>query len=200
MDKSYQYRIRGKVLQVTNKVTKKLPYLINTHDESDTKIFFLFASFESKDCVNKSTDSDILFNALLNHNKLSLEKPCVLLHYSTGSLNTQYCSLNILVDSINNDPDYAMIIQRSMSPAKFIGFLQFLSGSDDIFFLNGFLKKYCFSNFVRYNSEICPFDHQEYALFFDGDLESMVSFFCRFLITIYCKKFASCFDPGDMET
>ena len=49
-----------------------MPFLSNTHDESDTRVIFFCSAYSDLDCVIKSTDSDILFNALLNHDNLSM--------------------------------------------------------------------------------------------------------------------------------
>ena len=80
-----------------------------------------------------------------------------------------------------------------MSPAKFIGFLHFLSGSDDISFLNGFSKDFCYTKFKAHNDEICPEKYEEYVRLFEGDHNEVQKFFTRILIVLYYKKFRSCF-------
>ena len=191
----------GKVTKVTNKTTTNLSFLGNTHDEADTRVFLICSVYESEDCVIRSTDSDILFNALLNHDKLNLNKRTVLLQYTGEAIScTEYCVLNDLVDSLTADQRFSLLVTRNMSPAKFVGFLHFLSGSDDISFLNGFSKHYCITNFVKYHTEICPDDLSAYVQLFDGSLEQMFEFFSRFLIVLYCKKYSACFEPKDWES
>ena len=85
-----------------------------------------------------------------------------------------------------------------MSPSKFIGFLHFLSGSDDLSFLNGFSKDFCYGKFKEHNTDICPSNKDEYERLFDGELKEVQDFFIKLLIVLYYKKFRSCFDSKQL--
>ena len=112
---------------------------------------------------------------------------------------TRLCVLNELVDVLYKNQRFSLLVTRKMSPTKFLGFLHFMTGSDDISFLSGFSKNYCITNFVKYHTEICPDDFRDSVDLFDGGFEAMYEFFSRFLIMLYCKKYACCFEPKEWE-
>ena len=117
----------------------------------------------------RSTDSDVLFTALLNYDKLNLEEKQVYIHYSKVGEATKYCSVNKLVKLISEDPSFSLLKARDLPISIFVGLLHFISGCDDLSFLRGFTKRFCFKAFLRYNELICPESPEAVCKIVDGN-------------------------------
>ena len=54
--------------------------------------------------------------------------------------------------------------------------------------------------FMKHCDKICAETGRECQDFLEGDIEAATNFLIRFLICLYCQKFACYFSPGDMAT
>ena len=72
----------GIVYEVAKYGSKQLPYAVNNHIESDTRMFLLLSTlhYQKKVWVVRSTNTDVLFAAVLNYQHLPLEEKTLLIH------------------------------------------------------------------------------------------------------------------------
>ncbi len=182
---------QGKLVKVKHDGSAELP-LTNNHDESDTRIFHLVTLFEYKDIVIRSTDSDLLAIALLNNKKLELNKRTISIDYGTD-----HCILNLLVQSIFSDCKYSLLVERNIPVVEMVAALHFITGSDDLSYLRGFSKDFCYKQFLQHSDIICGTDAQICKQFLNGDVSATELVFRRLLVILYLKKYGTCFSSDD---
>ena len=78
--------------------------------------------------------------------------------------------------------------------------LHFLSGCDDLSFLRGFSKNFCFKVFERYCDKICPEESSKFDKILSGDEDVVCGFVIRFLAYLYGYKFSSSFERGEITS
>ena len=67
------------------------------------------------------------------------------------------------------DPELAIFETRSIPSSTVLGILHFSSGCDDLSFLCGFSKRFCFRVFERHCNKICPEDAAGVDKILSGD-------------------------------
>ena len=185
----------GNVFRVTRKGTVESEELRNNHVESDTRMYFLMANSNIRKPVwiIRSTDTDILFIALLNHDQLSLGTRTVYIHYNKNGESPKYCCINDLVKCINQDTSFSLLATRTLSAAKCIGLMHFFSACDDFSLVRGFTKNLCLKAFEKFNSVICPESADTTKHLFSGDETTTIDFMIRY---ISCLYFYTCRSRG----
>ena len=73
-----------------------------------------------------------------------------------------------------------------------------MSGCDDLSFLRGFLKGFCFKTFLRFSDKIVPESSEVADKLFNGNIQDMLFFFVRFLAHLYGHQFSSSFQPDEI--
>ena len=124
----------GNVFKISTTDTTEEHYLRNNHVESDTRIFFLITNINviTPIWVVWSTDTDMTFIALINNQKLDLDKKEVYINYNRNGEATKFCCVNDLVKCIDQDPIFSLLSTRGLSTSIFIGLLHILSGCDNL--------------------------------------------------------------------
>ena len=87
----------------------------------------------------------------------------------------------------------------SLPSPKLVGLLHFVTGCDDLSFLRGFTKNFCFDAFLRYNDKICPTSVQELDELFSQSNNASYQFMVRFLSCMYSHHFASSFQANEVS-
>ena len=155
-------------------------------------MFLLLTLFEDKDIIIRSTDTYVLAIALINHDKLGMDKRKLNIHYGND-----YCNVNSLVESIDKDYRYSLLKERNIPVIKMLGTFHFVTGSDDLSNLRGFSKSFCYQIFLQHCDSICGIDPVDCCKFIYGDLSSTEKIFRRFLVMLYLKKYNQCFASED---
>ena len=150
--------------------------------------------------IIRSTDTDISFTALLNNEKLDSARKDIYIHYNKLGEATKYCHINDLVKLIAEDPAFSLLRTRDIPIPTFVGLLHFVSGCDDLSFLRGITKNFCFKAFLRYNELICPESDESVSKILDGDHAEVFQLMVRFLSCVYCHKFASSFQVNEVAS
>ena len=190
----------GNVFKVLRGSVTHISYLDNNHNESDTRVFFLLShlQLEQKTWVIRSTNTDMLFTVLINYDKLSLDDKHVYIHCNNIGQGQKYCFLNELITSIENDPQFSLLKAKSVQVAKLVGLLHFITGCNDLSFLRGFSKYFCFGAFVHLNDLICD-SAQKVELVLSRDSTALFKFMVNFLSCIYAYKFANSFNVAELS-
>ena len=190
----------GNVFEVVCQSVRQIDYLANNHNESDTRVFFLLSHLrlEKKIWIIRSTDVDILFTALLNFDNLSLQLKNVYIHYNSIGQGPKYCFINELVASIENDPHFSLLKAKGVAVPKLVGLLHFVTGCDDLSFLRGFTRNFCFGAFVKLNDLMCDSSEKAEQIM-KGDSTAVFQFVINFFACIYSYKFASSFNVGELS-
>lgn len=112
----------------------------NNHEESDTLIFFIIKALDLPTYLVRSTDSDVLFIALLNHDKLG-DKVIDIEYHVLGSA-PKYVSCTTLLQLIQQDthPTISLLNTQGKSVAKLFAILHFISGCDYLSYTRGLSK------------------------------------------------------------
>ena len=182
----------GKVLYVSfekevwrvsaNQDPELLGDFFNNHEEADTRIFLLAKALKSlySEVIVKSTDTDLLFVFLANHNTL---KQAFYLLYSTGG-QTKYHDCQKLVHLIKEDPDPAVqMLNSHVSFSKVLALVHFVSGSDDLSHLRGITKRDCVEAILKFGRFVFE-NVEEINDIFDLQRRSCAEdFLARFLAT-----------------
>ena len=152
--------------------------------------------------VIKSTDTDFMFTALLNYTDICDEDKMVYIHYNTSGQGSMYCNINSLANHITEDPQFSILKTRSVSAPKLLGMLHFLTGCDDLSFLRGFTKNFCFKVFEKYSEKISPGNASDVEKILAGDESTTLVLMIRFLSFLYgcLRKFSSLFERGEIST
>ena len=192
----------GKVYLTTSESCQEMEDLKNNHLECDTRAFFLLSQMQDAkpNWVIKSTDTDFMFTALLNYTEICDEKKMVYIHYNTSGQGSMYCNVNTLVDQIAEDPQFCILKTRSLPTPKLLGMLHFLTGCDDLSFLRGFTKNFCFKVFEKYSEKISPEKAVDVEKILAGDESTTLSLMIRFLAFLYGHKFSSAFERGEISS
>ena len=130
--------------------------------------------------------------ALLNNKKLELNKRTVSIDYGTD-----HCILNLLVQSIFSDCKYSLLVERNIPVVEMVAALHFITGSDDLSYLRGFSKDFCYKQFLQHSDIICGTDAQICKQFLNGDVSATELVFRRLLVILYLKKYGTCFSSDD---
>ena len=140
--------------QVTHKYTQQYPFS-NNHEEADIRIFWL-CSLMQGDIIIRSTDTDLLANALINHTQLKLGGRNIVIHFRKTGQEFVYCWINQLVKLISSSSTYSLLTARNNDVSRIIVVLHFITGCDLLSFLRGFTKGYCFKTLNKHSDIICP--------------------------------------------
>ena len=116
--------------EITNRALTPLDYLHNNHDECDTLAYLLIANTDYRSYMIRSTDSDLLFIACLNCDKLANKS--ITLQYNTYNSTAKYMDCNMLFTMMEEDANVtlSLIRERGHSIPKVFGILHYGLGSD----------------------------------------------------------------------
>lgn len=148
-NKKLYVSFEGDLYMVTSSTTTKCPFN-NNHEEADTRMFWL-ATLMDGNILIRSTDTDILAIALLNSTELSLDNRSLVIQYGPNL----YCHLNDLIKLMKESVEFSLLITREIAIEKIIGALHFVTGCDDLSYLRGFSKLFCYKSFVKNCDGIC---------------------------------------------
>jgi len=140
------------VYKVTSEKTTEIQYLNNNHIESDTRLFFLLTNVDlgKPVWVIRSTDTDMLFIALINHPHLNLDSKTIYINYNKNGEAPKYCSVNHLVKCLDDDTHFSLLSTKDLSAARFIGLLHLLTTQGVTIFLSyAALQRICVSKLLR---------------------------------------------------
>ena len=99
-------------------------------------MFWLSTLFEEHDVLIRSTDTDILAIAMINHNELHLQNRDVVIHYGNSSADFMYCHLNTLIEFAQQDHKLSLLQTRGLPIPRLLGALHFVTGCDDLSYLH----------------------------------------------------------------
>ena len=188
------------VYKVTNENCHDLSRILsNNHEEADTLMFALFFGLEFKECIIKSTDSDVLCVACINQNKFR-EDMRVLIQSNTVGSELKYIDLNLLFNFFKDDRDtYLSVLKNRFIPLGVVyGIIHFLSGCDYLPHLRVFTKKACCDAVIKYGNDIFPDEVQEEDLRLWKD-EHVKLIAMNFHVSLYYSKYGRCFANKDEE-
>ena len=160
-------------------------------------MFWLSTLFEELDVLIRSTDTDILAIAMINHSELYLHQRNVVIHYGNSSADFTHCHLNRLLELSQQDHKLSLLQTRGLPIPRLLGALHFITGCDDLSYLRGFTKNFCMKVYTKCCDLICGESLEGCQSLFTGDVDSVKSFFTKLLICLYCDKYSQCFSSGD---
>ena len=188
------------VYKVTNKNWHNLSRVLsNNHEEADTLMFALFFRLHFKECIIKSTDSDVLCVACINQNMFK-EDMRVLIQSNTVGSELKYIDLNLLFKLFEDDRDtYLSVLKNRSIPLGVVyGIIHFLSGCDYLPHIRVFTKKACCDAVMKYGNDIFPDEVQEKDLRLWKD-EHVELIAMNFHVSLYYSKYGRCFANKDEE-
>ena len=174
-------------------------FLSNDHEEADTLMFALCFKLNFKECIIKSTDSDVLCVACINQNMISSKGIRVLIQSNPLGSELKYIDMNLLFKFFDGDKDVnlSVLIQRSIPLGVVYGIIHFLSGCDYLPHLRVFTKKACCDAVIKFGTDIFPAEVQNEDLRQWKD-EHVKLIALNFHLALYYSKYRQCFATTDV--
>ena len=186
------------VYKVTSDDCHNLLFLKNNHEEADTLMFALCFHLGIKECIIRSTDSDILCIACINQNLFTTNNMKVLIQSNQVGSELKYIDINRLFKDFAEDKDFTLSILRNRSiPVGVVyGIIHFLSGCDYLPHLRAFTKKACCDAVLKFGMHIFPDQGMDNNLRLWSD-EQVNIIAMNFHLALYYFKYGQCFSNVD---
>ena len=186
------------VYKVTADDCHSLRFLSNNHEEADTLMFALCFNLDLKECIIKSTDSDVLCVACISQNMFTEKGMKIVIQSNPAGLDLKYIDMNQLFNLFDDDKDFTLSILRNREiPLGVVyGIIHFLSGCDYLPHLRVFTKKVCCDALLKFGMNIFPDQGQNRdPRFWKDEYIKMVAL--NFHLALYYYKYGRCFSCAD---